>query len=282
MARAAVRRREIALRIAIGASRRRVLGQLLTESVVLSLCGSALALALAWVSVGMLNSLGQDMLPRTEDIRLDAAVLGYTALLAVLTAVLFGLAPAWRSVDVDPGEALQEGARAGGDARGHRVRAGLVVAGDRDVARAPDRSRADGEEHARPDPGGGGVRSRPRPDRAGGHPPPPLRRRGARAAVLAPRLRQVDALLCRGGGPGARPARRDGRGRRQRPAADGRRLGQERRPLRPPAARPPSATCRSSSTASWSGTTSAPSASPCSPAAPSPTPTPRTRPRWPS
>ena len=127
MARAAARRREIALRIAIGASRRRVLGQLLTESVVLSLCGSALALALAWVSVGMLNSLGQDTLPRTEDIRVDAAVLGYTGLLAVVTAVLFGLAPAWRSVDVDPGEALQEGTRTGGDARGHRVRAGLVV-----------------------------------------------------------------------------------------------------------------------------------------------------------
>jgi putative ABC transport system permease protein len=127
MARAAARRREIALRIAIGASRRRVLGQLLTESVVLSVCGSALALALAWVSVGLLNALGQDMLPRTEDIRIDAAVLGYTGLLAIVTAVLFGMAPAWRSVDVDPGEALQEGTRTGGDARGHRVRAGLVV-----------------------------------------------------------------------------------------------------------------------------------------------------------
>jgi putative ABC transport system permease protein len=128
MARAATRRREIALRIAIGASRRRVLGQLLTESVLLALCGSLLALILAWLSVGTLNSLSQAVLPRAQDIRIDGVVLAYTALVALATGVLFGLAPAWRSVDVDPGEALQHGARTGGDARGHRVRSALVVA----------------------------------------------------------------------------------------------------------------------------------------------------------
>jgi putative ABC transport system permease protein len=128
MARASARRREIALRIAIGASRRRVLGQLLTESVVLALCGSALALALAWVSVGLLNSLPQCILPRTEDIRVDAVVLAYTAFIALVTGVLFGIAPAWRSVDIAPGDALNEGARTGGDARGHRIRAALVAA----------------------------------------------------------------------------------------------------------------------------------------------------------
>jgi predicted permease len=127
MARAAARRREIALRIAIGASRRRVVGQLLTESVVLSACGTVLALGLAWASLGVLNSLGQDVLPRTEAIRIDAVVLAYTALVAVVTAVLFGLAPAWRSADVDPGETLQEGGRGGSDARGHRVRSALVA-----------------------------------------------------------------------------------------------------------------------------------------------------------
>ncbi len=126
LARAATRRREIALRIAIGASRRRVLGQLLTESVVLAACGSALALALAWVSVGTLDSLSQTVLPRTEAIRIDGAVLAYTALMAVLTGVLFGLVPALRGMDVDLGDALKEGAR-GGDPRGHRIRAALVV-----------------------------------------------------------------------------------------------------------------------------------------------------------
>src|SRR5262249_51907476 len=124
----AARRHEIALRIAIGASRRRVLGQLLTESVVLALCGSALALVLAFASVGTLNSLSQTTLPRTEDVRIDWVVLAYTALIAVGTGVLFGLAPAWRSVDVTPGEALQERSRGGGDARGHRARGALVMA----------------------------------------------------------------------------------------------------------------------------------------------------------
>jgi putative ABC transport system permease protein len=128
MARAAARRREIALRIAIGASRRRVIGQLLTESVLLAVFGSALAILLAWLSVGTLNSLGQTVLPRTQDIRIDGVVLAYTGLVALATGIVFGLAPAWRSVDIDAGEALQHGARTGGDARGHRVRSALVMA----------------------------------------------------------------------------------------------------------------------------------------------------------
>jgi len=94
--------------------------------VLLAACGSALALALAWVSVGTLDSLSQTVLPRTEAIRIDGAVLSYTALMAVLTGVLFGLVPALRGADVDLGDALKEGAR-GGDPRGHRIRAALVV-----------------------------------------------------------------------------------------------------------------------------------------------------------
>jgi len=127
LARAAARRREIALRIAIGASRRRILAQLLTESVLLAACGSALALVLARVAVGTLNSLSRSVLPRTEDVRVDGAVLAYTAVVAVLTGLVFGLVPALRSVDVDLGDALKEGTRAGRDARGHRARATLVA-----------------------------------------------------------------------------------------------------------------------------------------------------------
>lgn len=100
------------------ASRRRVIGQLLTESVLLALCGSVLAVVLAGLSAGMLNALPQSVLPRTEDIHIDGMVLAYTAFIAVLTGVLFGLAPAWRSMDVDPAEALQQGARTAGTPAG--------------------------------------------------------------------------------------------------------------------------------------------------------------------
>ena len=127
LARAAVRRREIALRVAIGASRRRVLGQLLTESVLLAACGGALALLVAWLCLGSINTLSQTVLPRTEDVRLDGWVLAFTAAVALVTGALFGLAPALRGVDVDPGDALKEGTRTAGDARGHRVRAALVA-----------------------------------------------------------------------------------------------------------------------------------------------------------
>jgi putative ABC transport system permease protein len=128
LARAAGRRREMALRIAMGATRRRLLRQLLTESVLLALAGSALALGLAWLSLRAINTLSQGILPRTEDVHIDTAVLGFTACAAVLTGVLFGLAPALRGVDVDLGGALKEGTRTAGDASGHRLRAALVVA----------------------------------------------------------------------------------------------------------------------------------------------------------
>jgi putative ABC transport system permease protein len=127
LTRSASRRREIALRVAIGATRGRVLRQLLTESVLLALAGSGLALGLAASSVGTLNSLSQAILPRTEDIRIDAVVLAFTAAVALLTGVLFGLVPASRSVDVDLGAALKEGPRTAGDRGGHRFRAALVV-----------------------------------------------------------------------------------------------------------------------------------------------------------
>jgi putative ABC transport system permease protein len=127
LARAAVRRREIALRMAIGATRRRVLQQLLTESVLLAVGGSVFALGLAWWSVQALDSLSQAVLPRVEEVHIDAVVLAFTAIVALLTGVVFGIAPALRSVSVEPGAALKEGSRGAGDPRGHRLRALLVV-----------------------------------------------------------------------------------------------------------------------------------------------------------
>jgi predicted permease len=128
LARAVTRRREIAVRVAIGASRLRVLRQLLTESILLAALGSVLALALAWLCIRTLNSLGQHVLPRSEDVRIDLAVLAFTVLVTVLTGLLFGLAPAWRSAQVGPAEALKDGSRTAGDARGARLRGALVVA----------------------------------------------------------------------------------------------------------------------------------------------------------
>jgi putative ABC transport system permease protein len=127
LVRAAGRRREIALRIAIGASRGRILRQLLTESVLLAAGGSLLALGLAWLSLLWLGSLSQAILPRTQDVRIDLAVLGFTATVSLATGLLFGLVPALQSVHVDPGAALKEGMRTAGDSRGRRVRTALVV-----------------------------------------------------------------------------------------------------------------------------------------------------------
>jgi putative ABC transport system permease protein len=128
LSRVGVRRREVALRMAIGASRGRVLRQLLTESVMLSVAGSVLALLLTVALLGALNSLGNDVLPRLADVRIDKAVLAFTGAVAVLTGILFGLVPALRSVDLDLASSLKDGTRSAGDARGHRLQATLVVA----------------------------------------------------------------------------------------------------------------------------------------------------------
>lgn len=128
LSRVGVRRREVALRMAIGASRGRVLRQLLTESFLLSVAGSAFALVLTAALLGALNSLGTDVLPRLQAVRIDTTVLAFTAAVAVLTGILFGLVPALRSVDLDLASSLKEGTRSAGDARGHRLQATLVVA----------------------------------------------------------------------------------------------------------------------------------------------------------
>jgi putative ABC transport system permease protein len=118
LARASTRRREIAIRLAIGAGRARLVRQLLTESLLLSLLGAGVGLLFAsWASrllVRYFSSRGEAV---WLDLSLDGRVLAFTLLVATGTAVLFGLAPAWRSTRVDPQTAMKANQR--GIAEGH-------------------------------------------------------------------------------------------------------------------------------------------------------------------
>ena len=129
LARGAVRRREIAVRLAMGATRARLLRQFLTESALLSVAGAVAGLALAFLSVDALNALSQRVLPRSEDIHIDLAVLVFTFGVALVTAILFGLAPALQGVAADITDDLKDGSRTASDGKSrHRLRTALIVA----------------------------------------------------------------------------------------------------------------------------------------------------------
>jgi putative ABC transport system permease protein len=129
LARATTRHKEIAIRAALGASRLRVIRQLLTESVVLSLAGGALGLLIAMWSADALVSASGDQLLRSSQIGLDVRVLIFTLLVSVFTGMLFGLVPALHSSKTNLNESLKEGAR--GSSEGGRrmsLRNALVTA----------------------------------------------------------------------------------------------------------------------------------------------------------
>jgi putative ABC transport system permease protein len=128
LARAAGRESEVAVRAALGADRRRLLRQLLTESVILSMLGGIAGLLLAAGGLRLLRGLDPD-LPRLPEVGIDPSVLGFTAMVTIGTAILFGLFPALRVSRPDLGEALKEGSRtAAGRRAGKAARQGLVVA----------------------------------------------------------------------------------------------------------------------------------------------------------
>src|SRR5262245_13530187 len=128
LARAGVREREIAIRAAIGAGRGRIVRQLLTESILMSLLGGVVGILLAIWGINTLETLGPRDIPRLSEIGLDGRVLGFTVLLSLATGMLFGLAPALQISRLDLNEALREGGRSGGASGGrHRLRRVLVV-----------------------------------------------------------------------------------------------------------------------------------------------------------
>ena len=128
LARASVRGKEIALRSALGASRGRIIRQLLTESVLLAAIGGLLGLLIAqWGTEALIAAVPQNI-PRVKEIQLDASVLAFTMILSLVTGVVFGLVPAWQASHVDLNTALKSGMRGGGGVEGkHRVRNVLVM-----------------------------------------------------------------------------------------------------------------------------------------------------------
>jgi putative ABC transport system permease protein len=128
LARGTGRLRELALRAAIGADRGRLMRQMLTESAALSLLGAAGGLGVAWAATRVLTVLAAAGLPRAEQIAIDGWVLGFAVLAALLTAVVFGIVPAWQLSRLDLNDTLKEGGRQQAAATGRGAREGLIVA----------------------------------------------------------------------------------------------------------------------------------------------------------
>ena len=128
LARAESRRREFAMRAALGASRARLIQQTVTEGVLLSVLGGALGVWVAGIGLRALVLAYPTSLPRTRELSIDLPVLLFAGAMSVVTGVLFGLAPAIQSRFIDLVDALKGGERDGGTAGRHRVRRALVTA----------------------------------------------------------------------------------------------------------------------------------------------------------
>ncbi|HVT99872.1 MAG TPA: ABC transporter permease [Acidobacteriaceae bacterium] len=127
LARATARSKEMAMRVALGADRRRIARQLLTESAVLGLAGAALGVALAWMAIETLRAALAERLPQIHTIAVDRRVLFFALVLSVATSLLFGLAPVLFAGRSDPQMDLAAGARSGVAQGPQRARKALAV-----------------------------------------------------------------------------------------------------------------------------------------------------------
>ena len=127
LARASARERDIAVRAAIGASRWRLVRQLIVESLTLSIAGTACAIVMAWWAVGVLRAALPESLPRVATIALDLRVLAAAAALSLVTGLLFGIVPALQLSRPDLLQSLKDGGRSGVGAGRQRLRSALVV-----------------------------------------------------------------------------------------------------------------------------------------------------------
>jgi predicted permease len=129
LARGTERQKEIAVRIALGAGRKRLIRQLLVESGLLGLLGGLLGLFAAYAGVKGLVALAEKILPRAHEVSLDHTVLLFTLAISILSGALFGIVPALSATNTDLNRSLKEAGRSKSDARGHqRIRDAFVVA----------------------------------------------------------------------------------------------------------------------------------------------------------
>jgi len=127
LARFAGRRKEVAARFALGASRGDVVRQLVTESMLVAILGGVLGVVLAQWALRALVVFGAELIPRAQEIGLDPLALGFSLIVTLVTGVAIGLLPAWQAARVNVQEALKEAGR-GSVGTGQRLRAGLLVA----------------------------------------------------------------------------------------------------------------------------------------------------------
>jgi putative ABC transport system permease protein len=128
LAKGTTRQKEIALRAALGASRRNIFAQFLTENLMLAFTGGVLGIAVGVVALrGLVAVMPENTLPSEADLSLNLPVLLFSLAASTLAGLLFGCAPAWYATRVDPAEALKEGGRSGTGAGRHRLRRILVI-----------------------------------------------------------------------------------------------------------------------------------------------------------